>query len=330
MRSNDFLNAEDVARFLHLGKNSVYQLAKTGELASYRMGRKLRFTREDVDAYLVSMHNTAAPGDSGAIRPISMHAEAATTETEDGRELVRAASFGTVPGIPFVIAGDDAAAGIIAHSLNDAGIAAERKPCESYTALVDLYAGEASAAVIHLYDQASNSCNVPYVQRLAPGVSVSVMRLYGRSQGLIVQSGNPKRLTSWGSLLREGVRLSNRVKGSGARVLLDEKLRAMDARSESVAGYGTPPSIGTAAIRHVAGGLADVTVGTAQETSSVSGVQFIPLQTEWVDIVVRKTPEAKPVLRALKMMLGSDWMLSSLASIGADDLSKLGSVVFES
>lgn len=330
MRNNDFLNAEDVARYLHLGKNSVYQLAKTGELASYRMGRKLRFTREDVDAYLASMHNAFASGDSGAIQPIDTHAGVVATEVQDGRELVRAASFGTVPGIPFVIAGDDAAAGIIAHALNNAGIAAERKPCESYTALVDLYAGEASAAVVHLYDQASNSCNVPYVQRLAPGVSVSVMRLYSRNQGLIVQKGNPKKLTSWGSLLREGVRLSNRVKGSGSRVLLDEKLRAMDARSESVAGYGTTPSIGTAAIRHVASGLADVTVGTAQETSSVSGVQFVPLQTEWVDIVVRKTPEAKPALQVLKTAFDNDWMRSSLASIGADDLSKLGCVVFES
>ena len=329
MRNSDFLNAEDVARYLHLGKNSVYQLAKTGELASYRMGRKLRFTREDVDAYLASMHNVHALGDLGTIRPISMQAEAITTEVEDGRELVRAASFGTVPGVPFVIAGDDAAAGIIAHALNDAGIAAERKPCESYTALVDLYAGEASAAVVHLYDQASNSCNVPYVQRLAPGVSVSVMRLYSRNQGLIVQKGNPKKLTSWGSLLREGVRLSNRAKGSGARVLLDEKLRAMDARSESVTGYGTPPSIGTAAIRHVAGGLADVTVGTAQEARGVSDVQFVPLQTEWVDIVVRKTPGAKSALRALRTALDSEWMRSGLESIGADDLSKLGCVVFE-
>ena len=329
MSGNDFLNAEDVARYLHLGKNSVYQLAKTGELASYRMGRKLRFTREDVDAYLAAMHSAPAPGDSGAIRPISLQTDAGAVEAEDGRELVRAASFGTMPGAPFVIAGDDAAAGIIAHALNDAGIAAERKPCESYTALVDLYAGGASAAVVHLYDQASNSCNVPYVQRLAPGISVSVTRLYGRSQGLIVQKGNPKKLTSWGSLLREGVRLSNRAKGSGARVLLDEKLRAMDARSESVAGYGMPSSIGTAAIRHVAGGLADVTVGTAQEARSVSGVQFVPLQVEWVDIVVRKAPEAKPILRALRVALDSDWMRSGLESVGADDLSKLGCVVFE-
>ena len=33
MQADGFMNAEDVARYLHLGKNKVYQLAKSGELA---------------------------------------------------------------------------------------------------------------------------------------------------------------------------------------------------------------------------------------------------------------------------------------------------------
>ena len=52
MRSDEFMNAEEVARYLHLGKNTVYQLAKTGKLASYHVGRKLKFTIEDVEAYV--------------------------------------------------------------------------------------------------------------------------------------------------------------------------------------------------------------------------------------------------------------------------------------
>ena len=56
MRADDFMNAEEVARYLNLGKNTVYQLAKTGEIASYHVGRKLRFTIEDVEAYVASTH----------------------------------------------------------------------------------------------------------------------------------------------------------------------------------------------------------------------------------------------------------------------------------
>lgn len=54
MASDYFMNAEEVARYLHLGKNTVYQLAKTGRLASYRVGRKLKFTLEDVEAYVAN------------------------------------------------------------------------------------------------------------------------------------------------------------------------------------------------------------------------------------------------------------------------------------
>ena len=164
MRSDDFMNAEDVARYLHLGKNTVYQLAKTGKLASYHVGRKLKFTLEDVEAYVASTHH--ALGDA-ALPQVATEAVSGA-----GDNLSEAASFGNLAGVPFVIAGGDTAADMIAGEMNSSGMPAARKVCGSYTALVNLYAGDADAAVVHLYDQASNSCNVPYVRNLAPGASV--------------------------------------------------------------------------------------------------------------------------------------------------------------
>ena len=67
MHSDDFMNAEDVARYLHLGKNTVYQLAKSGKLASYHVGRKLKFTLEDVEAYVASTHYV--PGANATTAP---------------------------------------------------------------------------------------------------------------------------------------------------------------------------------------------------------------------------------------------------------------------
>lgn len=51
MFDDDALTAEEVAEMLRVSKNSVYRLAQSGELASYRVGRKLRFTSRDVEAY---------------------------------------------------------------------------------------------------------------------------------------------------------------------------------------------------------------------------------------------------------------------------------------
>lgn len=325
MRSDDFMNAEDVARYLHLGKNTVYQLAKSGQLASYHVGRKLKFTLEDVEAYVASTHHANASRSASA--PVR---ETPATTPEASASISDAASFGQLQGDPFVIAGGDVVADLIASALNASGIPAARLVRGSYTSLVNLYAGDANAAVVHLYDQRSNSYNIPYTRSLAPGVSVVVIRLYGRDQGFIVQEGNPKKLTTWGALLREGVRVSNRAKGSGARVLLDEKLRAMEARSESIAGYETTAPVASAAIRRVIGGVADVAIGTAREAQRAQGVEFIPLQTEWVDLVVAKTAETRSIIRSLSTLLTTEGFQRAVNSLAPCDTSRMGSIIYES
>ena len=172
--------------------------------------------------------------------------------------------------------------------------------------------------------------NIPYVRSLAPGVSVVVFRLYGRKQGLIVQEGNPKNLTTWGALLREGVRISNRAKGCGARVLLDEKLRAMDARVESIEGYDSQVQVASAAVRRVSAGLADVAIGTSREARRTKGVKFVPLQIEWIDLVVTKTPKTRSYIRELSSLLTDERFRWDTQTLGPGDLSNMGSVVYES
>ena len=48
---DDSLTAPEVARILGIGRNAVYDLAKSGQLRSYKMGRKLLFALEDVYAF---------------------------------------------------------------------------------------------------------------------------------------------------------------------------------------------------------------------------------------------------------------------------------------
>ncbi len=335
MLPNGVMNAEDVARYLHLGKNTVYQLAKTGQLASYHVGRKLRFTLEDVEAYVASTRQSS----EGAIlqppfskpTPQTQAAQSAKPVSQSGAQSISdAAAFGKLPGNAFVLAGGDAMADLIASNLNAIGMPVTRLVRGSYTALVNLYAGDADAAVVHLYDQRANSYNIPYVRSLAPGASVVVFRLYGRRVGFIVQAGNPKGLTTWGSLLRDGVQLSNRTKGSGARVLLDEKLRALEARSEQIEGYDSHATVATGAIARVSSGLADVAIGTERESRREANVEFVPLQTEWVDLVVAKTPRTRPAIRRLTELFASPRFAQDLRVLEPCDPSKLGTVIYES
>ena len=324
MHPYDFLNAEEVAQYLQIGKNAVYQLAKSGTLSSYHIGRKIRFTLEDVEAYMKSLHKTT----EGSATERVGNDIAFSAKPHD--ELTDAASFGMAKGTPFVIAGADRGADIVASELNASGTLATRVNCASYTALVNLYAGAADAAVTSLYDQSLNSWNLPYVKNLAPGLSVTVIRMYGERYGLAVQEGNPKNINTWGSLLRENVRLANRTKGSGARVLLDEKLRAMEARSDTIDGY-MPETYGVVeAVHRVRRGLADVTIGAEREIRDIKGVQFIPLTSAWTDISIRKTEKTRTLVRKIKDAFVNERLQKRVATMPLCDFSKLGSVMYES
>jgi len=49
---DDVLTAAEVAAMLALPKSTVYALARRGELPCARLGRTLRFVREDIEARL--------------------------------------------------------------------------------------------------------------------------------------------------------------------------------------------------------------------------------------------------------------------------------------
>lgn len=311
MFNDEALNAAEAAALLHIGRNAVYALAKTGELPSYRLGRKLLFSLKDVQAYLESKHSTSPSAQK------SLTEEGAATEKL------------SYPEDAFVIAGQGMATDFIVECLQSEGAQAMRKPCSSYAGLVDIYKGRASATLVHLYDQRTNSYNIPYVQRLAPGTPVTVFRLIRRWQGFAVAKGNPHSLSTWSSLLQNDVRLANRSKGSGSRVLLDEKLLSLEANPWSISGYGNEYPTGLAAGSAVASGVADVAIIGEQAAAQIEGIDFVRMQPEWLDVVVAKHGEGRKLCRAMKALFADASFKREYSRIvqGQDD--SLGAIIYE-
>ena len=52
MAPNKSLSTLEVANLLHVSKSTIYELIRRGEINSYKIGRKVRFTQDDVDAYI--------------------------------------------------------------------------------------------------------------------------------------------------------------------------------------------------------------------------------------------------------------------------------------
>lgn len=326
MFDSDAMTAEEVAGMLRISKNSVYRMAQSGELASYRVGRKLRFTLRDVEEYI----QKRTRGDDGGQAVEASACAATAVQTPPANALEGALPFSLDGRDPFVIAGNDLSGDIIAHALAAAGLPVSRAYVGSYTALVNLYAKQANAALVHLFDQRANAYNAPSVQRIAPGMPVVVIRLLKRKQGFIVQAGNPKKLTTWGGLLREGVRLVNRERGCGTRVLLDEKLLSLEARPEMVEGYDLECATGLEAATLVSKGCADVAIGVERLAKELPGLAFVPLQTEWLDIAVEKSRRTAPLVREIRKIAESKSFRDAIDAIEGYEAANTGAIVYES
>ena len=312
MRDDNALNASDVAGILHISRASVYEMAKEHKIPSYRVGRKLFFTLKDVQEYRERAKvGKASPAEAGETAPGAARQPALSDSPE------------------YLIAGQGIAADAFVDRFEQLGLNVGRRLRTSYAGLVDLYNGRLDAALVHLYDQRTNSYNVPFVQRLAPGTPIVVFRLLKRRQGFAVAPGNPKGIASWGALLRDGVRVANRTKGCGSRVLMDEKLISMEANVGDILGYETEYDTGLAAAEAVARGYADVAVIGEQIAAHANGIDFVPLQFEWLDIAVAKTGKGRTLVRTLKGLFDDRAFTEEYGRVVHGETSGFGSIVYE-
>lgn len=328
MRNDDALTADEVAGLLQVSRSTVYKLVKADELASYHIGRKMRFTMGDVENYIARSKRAKAASVAAGVRS-SLAASSAAFGAASAASVSPAAPSASKGLSSFVLAGNDIAGDILANYLGSANAAVERVYEGSYNALVDLYRGVAHAALSHLYDGDSGSYNVAAVKRLVPGTPVKVVRLVRRRQGLIVARGNPKGLRTWEDLLRPGVRLVNRERGCGSRILLDEQLARLGADRVRIEGYEREATSALSMASFVARGGADAGIGAERVFHQVGGVDFLPLQDEWLDIVLAKLPGSERIVEAVVKLTRSRPFREEVGALVGYDASRMGELVYE-
>jgi len=50
--TKEFLNINDLSEYLSIKKSTLYSMVESGELPHYKIGRLIRFKRNDVDAWI--------------------------------------------------------------------------------------------------------------------------------------------------------------------------------------------------------------------------------------------------------------------------------------
>ena len=155
----------------------------------------------------------------------------------------------------------------------------------SANALQALQRGEVHMAGLHLVDKKSGQSNVPYLKRHARNRSFVGVHFASWVQGLLIQSGNPKRIKTIQDLVKPGIRLVNREVGAGARFFLDALLEEAGMTVEKLTGYQNEVTSHIEVARYIRDGRADVGIGV-ETAARYFGLGFIPLREEQYDLIM--------------------------------------------
>jgi molybdate-binding protein/DNA-binding XRE family transcriptional regulator len=141
--------------------------------------------------------------------------------------------------------------------------------------------------------------------------------------GWLVAHGNPLGVRGAADLMRTKARLANRPAGSGARRLLDERLRRAAIDPRRIAGYGREVAGQLDAGRAVAQGFADAAVGMAS-IARVFDLDFIAVREERCVLLVPNATVKTPEVRALLDALRSVPYRRDLEGLGSYEISRTG------
>ncbi|MCG8397160.1 excisionase family DNA-binding protein [Bacillus atrophaeus] len=298
---------EEVAGLLKVSKLTVYDLIKKGIIPAYRVGRQMRVDEEDLKLYKAKMRMP---------QQAPRHEEPKTSDTLQSGEKE------TV-----IISGQDVSMDLLSkHLENVIKETPLRKYSGSLNSLIEMYRGQCDIVSLHLYDAETGQYNIPYVKRILSGEPFCLINAVIRQAGLYVQKGNPQNIQGWEDLKRTDIRIVNREKGSGARVLLDEQLGVLGIKPSGVKGYSDIVTDHFSAASQVSRRQADAGVG-AQHAAHMGNADFIPLIEEQYDIVILK--KNQKLLDTVTDILSSKEYKSHLSQLNGYDTKMSGRMVYE-
>ena len=284
MAQNKSLSTQEVADILHVSKSTIYDLIRRGEINSYKIGRKVRFTQDDVDAYIARSRHE--------------HSTQPVKTVDTGSTLLTPANLGAPE---LIISGQDVVLDILANYLQQEGLSAGRTYLSSFEGLLALYQDKVDVAACHLYD--GSGYNAGFVRSLVPGIPAVLVNVSYRSVGFYVRRGNPKGIHGWEDLARRDVSILNRRPGSSSRILLDVQLKRLGLAASNIRGYDKIMRSHLTMAAAIAEGEADLAIGTERISRQMEGIDFIPLLEERYDVALKKERlDSLPVQKLIAVM----------------------------
>ena len=330
--SEKLLTAKEAAEILKVRKNTVYDMIKRGDLKASKLGKQLRIRQGDLEFYIQygSQAKVYQEGNSEQKNNIEKVEFERNAQNRTEKNVMANPGFGQAGMCDqIIICGQDMVLDLLANRLNQCiGENVFRSYKGSYNGLYAMYQGEVNVATAHLWHGKTNSYNIPYISSMLPGTDVIVLHLLKRKQGFYVKKGNPKEIHSFEDLKRADVTIVNREPGSGVRVLVDEKLRQAGISTQEVNGYQKVVNSHFEAAAAVNRGEADVAVGSEKHSLSVPGIDFIFIQEESYDMVIRKEDFTKKPYQKMIEIIRSPEYQKEVAGLGSYNVENMGKIIY--
>jgi putative molybdopterin biosynthesis protein len=194
----------------------------------------------------------------------------------------------------------------------------------STAALRALQQGEVHVAGLHLFDPTTGESNLPFLRRALKGSNYEVVTFATWEEGLLVRAGNPKSIRAVSDVADPNITLVNREEGAGARLLLDQRLRAARIDPNQVRGYERTVSSHFEVARTITSHQADVGIGI-RSAAQLFGLDFVSLQAARYDLVVPKAYlKSHPTLANLFDTIVSRSFRAEIKALGGYDTRDTG------
>jgi len=288
----ELLTTAEAAEYLRLKERKLYELVAERQIPCTKVTGKWLFPRADLDRWLLA----------GMMRP-----------------------QGVVPADPPPIVGGSHDP-LLQWALSESRAGLAIMPEGSGAGYRRFLRGEVIAAAIHFHDvgDPEKDANIEVVSREPTLYDAVLIGFAAREQGLLVAPGNPVGLRTMRDVLERKARLVVRPEGAGAQQLLLALLKREGATLQDVATTIEAPT-GPDIAQAIRAGHGDCGVAT-RAVATAAGLDFVPLQVERFDLLMRQRDAFRPALQKLLRLLSSPGFAQRAAELGGLDVSDAGSV----
>ncbi|MCC5858330.1 MAG: helix-turn-helix transcriptional regulator [Ectothiorhodospiraceae bacterium] len=288
--TNTWMTTAEVAAYLRLRERKVYELVRQRLIPCTKVTGKLLFPKQAIDLWLMNH----LEGDQRASRPV-----------------------------PPVLAGSQDP--LLDWALRESGSELAQLCHGSGDGVQRLLAGDAMLAGIHVRHAEDASYNDPDRLGLGGMRDLVIIHWARRQQGLLLPAGNPRGINRLEDLASRRLRVASRQPEAGASTLFRQLLA--DAGLEPGALQLLPhPALSEDDLAlEVRSGRADAGLGV-RASAVRHGLHFIPLQTEWFDLAMRRRSYFDPRVQRLFGFARSERFRQRAEAMEGYDVSDLGAI----